>query len=193
MKRCFILFFCIAVFLGFYTVQCIYAGDKGKAQSLDKVFQEQGLGYSIQYPGHWVITKHSDHVVVFSKGKKKEVQVPTIGIENVYSVKREGGKYNNTDEVIADLESKYKHKSFKDVKVYAPEQFLYAKNGVNLTGKQFTTEFTRHGRKFRQWIIVLPRANGELFHIWVYTATAKMYDAYSGTAKAMLDSWVILP
>lgn len=159
---------------------------QGKASA--NTFKDQGLGYSISYPNDWTYAYQAPHIVVFS-ARKGPHGGALISLRNLNSTKTPGGKYKDSDAVLEALMNQLKRA--KDVILYEPEPFLYNKGGIKLTGTQVTAEYSIKGEKYKQWVVVLPRAGGDVFHMWSLVAPAKSYDAVSQAARAMLNSWVI--
>ena len=189
MKKIFLSVFCIAIVLTFITAAPLEAGDQGKGKTLTNIFKEQNLGYSMSYPGDWVYTFQAPHIVVFS-AKKGAVGETTVSIRNLNSTLVPGGKYKDVDSVIESLLNQLK--TTKNVIVYNPEPYEYNKGQVKLTGKQVVAEYTLQGEKYKQWVVVLPRAAGDVFHLWSFVSQAKTYDNNLGTARAMLSSFTII-
>ncbi|MCX5815919.1 MAG: hypothetical protein NTX75_06695 [Proteobacteria bacterium] len=154
-----------------------------------KLFQEQGAGYVIEYPYGWTYVK-SGITVVFSGLSGTKAYFSTVSIQNLLSTKAKAGKYQDVDAVIGDFLNQLK--TAKEFKRSNIEPFPYSKGSVHLMGKQFVGEYWRDGERFRQWIIVLPRPKGEAFHAWFYTSPITQYDEFLGTAKIMLNSWIIV-
>ncbi|WP_028895069.1 hypothetical protein [Syntrophorhabdus aromaticivorans] len=179
-----VLAFCV---LGIGDVAAVEKVSQGPV--LDKVYQEQGAGYSIRYPGDWIHYTQAGHTVVFIGKKGGETYLPTVTIKNVFSVRMKGGKYKDVDAVIQDFEAQLK--TAKEPSVYEPKTFFYTKNGLALQGKQFVAEYALKGEKYKQWVIIIPRGDGQVFHVWSYTSPASRYENSRGIAKAMLDSWTI--
>ena len=180
MKRINIAFLCV-VFLLSLIISPLCAADN--------VFKENGYGYTLNYPENWTYVKKSPYVIVFTKKTGTDVNAPVVGVQNLLSTKVTGGKYENMDAVIKDFENQLK--ITKQAKVYPAETYVYDKNGVKITGKQFMAEYVFKNNNYKQLIIVIPRKNGEMFHVWVYSATAGVYDKNIATFKAMFDSWMI--
>lgn len=155
----------------------------------DKVFQESGYGYTINYPQDWGYAKQSAHIIVFTKKEGVDAKVPVVGIQNLLSTKVKDGKHKDVSTVLGDFENQLR--ITKHAKVYPVQTFSYNKNGSKLTGKQFIAEYILKDKNYKQWVIVIPRKNGEVFHVWIYTAPEEKYDKYSTIAQAMLDSLVI--
>jgi hypothetical protein len=182
MKRIHIIFLSVVLFLGFmFTAQLSAA---------DKMFKESGYGYTLTYPEDWVYSKKSPHIIIFTNKTETNERTPVIGVQNLFSKKIKGGKYGDMNAVIADFENQLK--ITKHANVYPVEIYTYNKNGVKLSGKQFMAEYVYKNSNYKQWIIVIPRKNGELFHVWIYSAQAEQYDKYFPTVRTMLDSWVIV-
>jgi hypothetical protein len=158
--------------------------------SLKKTFDRPGVGYTIKYPDAWKATFDSGKAL-FSGAKTEKDIGPAVGIRNVKSAKVEGGVYKDVDELAKDIESQLMSKDLRDVKVYSTEPYAYDKGGVKLSGKQFFAEYAYGGASYRQWFVIVPRADGTMFHLWYFVSNAGAYDKNLVTAKAMIDSWMI--
>ncbi|HEY3277294.1 MAG TPA: hypothetical protein VGJ94_11785 [Syntrophorhabdaceae bacterium] len=169
----------IAVLMGF--------AHEGQAQSTSRAntLKEPNLGYTISYPGDWVYAYQAPHIVIFTPRKGKDGG-PVISLRNLNSTKIPGGRYKDSDAVIETLMTQLK--TAKDVSVYEPEPYPYAKGQTKLMGKQLTAEYSIRGEKYKQYVVVLPRPTGEVFHLWSFVAPEKAYEAFLPTAKAMLHS-----
>ncbi|OPY78367.1 MAG: hypothetical protein A4E65_02240 [Syntrophorhabdus sp. PtaU1.Bin153] len=191
MKRAVITIFFLGVIMFFFggTGNATAADGQAPGVALDKVYQEEGAGYSIRYPGNWLHYTQGGHTVVFIGKKGSETYLPTIAIKNVFSTEIKGGKYKNVDSVIRDFEMQLK--TAQEPSLYGPRTFFYMKNDVMLEGKQLVAEYALKGEKYKQWVIIVPRTDGQAFHVWSYTSPASRYDSYYSVAKAMLDSWTI--
>jgi hypothetical protein len=162
----------------------VYA-QAAKEKALPNIFKEAGSGFTMGYPGDWSYQSRSPHTVIFSGKKGPEAGV-TVGMQNLSSTKVQEGRYKDVQAVIAELENQLR--VGKDVKVFSEKPFKYAKGGVTLQGKEFTAEYTYKNQRFRQWVIVIPRPDGTVFHNWFFLAPANSYHTYLGTAQAMLNS-----
>jgi hypothetical protein len=188
MKKIVLWVFCAAIALTFIAAAHLEAGDQGKAKVLSNTFKEQSLGYRMSYPGDWVYTFQAPHIVVFS-ARNGAVGEATISIRNLNSTLVPGGKYKDIDSVMDSLLNQLK--TTKNVMVYNPEPYEYSKGQTKLTGKQVVTEYTLQGEKYKQWVVVLQRPAGDVFHLWSFVSQAKTYEHYLSTAKAMLSSLTI--
>lgn len=187
-KICNILFFVI-ILSAFVFIQPVLSQGAAKATKEVKIFQEKGFGYSIQYPADWIYSKQAAHILLFSRKDGVDKNVPIIGIQNLLSTKIKGGKYQSIGAVIEDFQNQLK--ITKQAKVFPAEPFIYNRNDLKLAGQQFLAEYNYKGKNNKQWLIVLPRVGGDIFHVFIYSTPAEQYDKYLGTAKAMLDSWII--
>ena len=161
-----------------------------EASGLAAAFDASTLGYMIRYPGDWMYDAPTSYQVVFSGKEGSDAYYATISIQNVLSA-RDGGKYRDPSEV-ADGVIGQLNMGASDVTIYDDRPFVYsAKDGSTLKGVEMKVEYTREGRKFRQWIVIVPRPAGEAFHIWSYTSPEDRYNGYARTAQLMLDSWEI--
>ncbi|MCX5816820.1 MAG: hypothetical protein NTX75_11370 [Proteobacteria bacterium] len=187
-KICNIVFFVI-ILAAFVFIQPALFKDAANATNELKIFQEKGFGYSIQYPADWIYNKQAAHILLFSRKEGVDKYVPIIGIQNLLSTKVKEGKYHSISAVIEDFQNQLK--ITKHAKVFPAEPFIYNRNDLKLAGQQFLAEYNYNGKNSKQWLIVLPRANGNVFHVFIYSAPVEQYDKYYGAAKAMLDSWII--
>ena len=183
-----ILLFILSCFL--FVVPVFSQGTAKAVVTKDvKLFQEKGFGYSIQYPADWIYRKQDSHILLFSRKDVAEKYVPIVGIQNLLSTKAKDGKYPNLMAVIEDFQNQIK--ITKHAKVFPPEPFIYNKRGLRLSGQQFIAEYNYRGVNNKQYLVAIPRLNGDIFHVFIYSAPENQYDIYFDTAKAMLDSWII--
>lgn len=181
-----VVFIVVAMFL-IGTVN-VGAQVSNSSKNLTNTFKEQNFGYSMSYPDGWTYAYQAPHIVVFSPRKAGNGDA-TISVWNLNSTKVPGGRYKDTDAVIEGITNQLK--VAKDVIVYNPEPYLYEKGLTRLMGKQLKAEYTIQGDKYRQWVVVLPRPTGDIFHVWSYVARVKSYDGNLATAQAILNSWTI--
>jgi|GEM_PF-1855910 len=164
---------------------------ENKKQSAEiNVFEDDKLGYKIEYPHNWVCEKPGKYKILFSGKEGTDAYYSTVNIQN-FASKKIGGGYDDINSVIKDFKKQIMTHS-DDPKIYNERKFVYkATNGAILTGEEFIAEYTKSGEKFKQWQIFIPKDNGEVFYAWIYTAPADMYETYLEVAKKMLDSWKI--
>jgi hypothetical protein len=181
MKRTFITFFYFVCLFCFWVVPALFAAER--------TFQESGYGYSMTYPQDWEYTKRAAHMIVFTKKEGADANVPIVGVQNLFSANVKGGRHKDVNAVLADFENQLRITKYAIV--YPAEPYIYNKKGLKLAGKQFIAEYVFRDKNHKQWVVVIPRKNGEIFHAWVFSAPAELYDKYLPAAKAMLDSLII--
>jgi hypothetical protein len=172
----------------FYSV-CMLGFSLTPLFAAERLFQESGYGYTMAYTQDWEFTKRSAHIIIFTKKEGADANLPVVGIQNLLSAKAKGGKHKDVNAVLADFENQLRITKY--ARVYAAEPYLYNKKGLRLMGKQFIADYVFRDKNYRQWVVVMPRKNGEIFHAWVFSAPEDLYDRYFPSAKAMLDSLVI--
>ncbi len=189
MKKIFTATLFIMILVTFVFIQPSMSQDASKSTKGVKIFNEKGFGYSIQYPADWVYNKQQAHILLFSRKEGADKYVPIVGIQNLLSTKSRGGKFKNTSAVIDDFQNQLK--ITKHAKVFPAEPYVYNRSNMTLAGQQFVAEYNYKGVNNKQYLVVLPRINGDVFHVFIYSAPADQYEKYLDTAKAMLDSWII--
>ena len=164
--------------------------EEQKATGLEGAFDGGALGYTIRFPADWIYDTPSSYQVVFSGKKDSPAYYSTVSIQNILSAKQ-GGRYKDASEV-ADGTIGQLNQEASAVKISDEKAFIYmTKDGKKLRGLELKAEYARQDKKFRQWVVVVPRPSGETFHVWSYTSPDDLYNTYYGTAQLMLDSWVI--
>jgi hypothetical protein len=189
MKRVCFSTVCIVFVVIFGLATGALAQEKADAKGLGKTYEGKSLGYSMSYPGNWVYTSQAAHIVVFSPQKKAKDGDASVSIQNLNTLKVKGGRFKDVDAVIDDLVNQLR--IAKEVKVYEPTAYTYAKGANKLTGKQLTAEYVVNNQRYKQMIVVVPRGTGEVIHVWSFTSPSKSYDGNLETARAMLNSWTI--
>jgi hypothetical protein len=174
---------------------CIYVGINTGAQAAGEafatnVFNEQGFGYTIQYPDGWVYEVPDGATVVFSGPRGTKAYFSTVSIQNLFSTKKEKGKYRDIGVVVDNLIGQLK--TAKNVTISIVKPFSYSKGTMKLDGRQFTAEYTLGNDRFKQLSIVIPRPKEDIFHTWFYTSALSQYNEFESIALAMLDSWTII-
>ena len=154
------------------------------------LFQEQGFGYVIKYPSDWIYEVSAGKTIIFSGARGTKAYFSTVSIQNLLSTKKEGGKFRDIDAVADDLINQLK--TAQDMKMSVIKPFSYSKGRMRLDGKQFTTEYSLQGVRYKQWVIVLPGPKGDIFHTWFYTSPLNQYNNFESISQAMLDSWTII-
>jgi hypothetical protein len=154
-----------------------------------KKFQEPGYGYFMEYPLDWVYETQTGKTIIFSGPSGTKAWYSTVSIQNVLTTKG-GGKYADVDALVAEFKSQLNKSG--DARFSSVEAVTYHKNNITLPGKQFIAEYTKDKERFKQWLIILSRSNGNILHAWFYTSPIGQYDEFLGIAKSMLESWTYL-
>lgn len=188
MKQYFRTCIYFVLILGFAVSLHAQAAESGKI-NLAKIFKEPGFGYSIELPPDWVYDIQAGKTIVFSGPSGTKAWYSTVSIQNVFSVKT-GGRFADVDGLVEDLKTQLRTAS--NVNFTNVETIYYRKNNATLQGKQFIAEYTQGKDRFKQWLIILPRPKGDLFHTWFYTSPIHQYNDFLDIAKAMLDSWALI-
>ena len=181
MKRIYVNFIYTAVFSVLIIFTPLFAAGS--------VFNEKAYGYTMHYPGDWTYVKKSLHEIIFMKKTGADLKTPVVGIQNLNSTKLKEGKFKDIDSVIEVFENQLK--VTKHASIYPVETYVYDKKGKKVSGKQFIAEYVFKNNSYKQLVIVIPRTNGELFHVWIYSALTEQYDKYFSVIKKMLDSWTM--
>ncbi len=151
-------------------------------------FSDAGLGYNIEYPPGFVITRPALHTVMFSGREGSNAFDAVVSIRNVTASPTEGS--NKAAAVFADLKSQIAAAT-TSVRYIGETAIVYGKGGLNLEGRQFLVTYTLEGRRFRKWAVVTPRPSGEVVHIWSYTAPVAIFEMFRSLAQRMRDTWTI--
>jgi len=176
--------FCFSALVMSYNVIAAHT-----SSALGNTFQDEKLGYSIDYPSDWAAEKPSDYAATFSGKTGTPAYYVTVSIQNLAS-KAGRGKYWNVESVIGDFKNQLRSGS-ADAVIFEETEFTHQNGMKQLKGKQFKAEYTIKGQRVKQWLIVIPHSNLEIFYAWSYTAPAEIYDTFTPIAQTMLDSWTI--
>jgi hypothetical protein len=155
----------------------------GRSGLLPNLFHEKSVGYSIRYPVGWIYEKPDQATVVFSGRRDSDDYVTTVSLQNVLTA-RAGGKHPDVASLLDDLKSQFKqgdqNARFSEEK---PIQ-LSAEDGSTTSGASFGAVYRMNGKQYQQWIVVVPRASGEVFHAFFYTSPT---DSYARNRKIAAD------
>lgn len=148
------------------------------------IFSESGYGYRVAYPTDWNLVKMSAFTNVISGQKGTEAYEAMVTMQNVKPV---DGAGDAAQAAFADLKSSLSSQA-KNVAFIGEKPVTYTKNGLTLNGHQFVANYEHAGRAFRKWALVLPRPEGEVAHIWSYTAPLDTFETYRPIAEGILNS-----
>lgn len=156
-----------------------------------KRFAEPGYGYSIQYPGDWVVTLSSANTATFSGKKGTDAFHAIVSIQNVKPPEAKTPAQAAV-RALADLKASLSREA-SNVVFVGEQPLAYKNENLSLEGRQMIVTYTFSGERFRKWVLVLPRPSGTVAHIWSYTAPDSRFKTFRPFADAMLKSWSIRP
>jgi hypothetical protein len=149
-----------------------------------RVFSESGYGYRVAYPTDWNLEKMSAFTNVISGQKGTDAYEAMVTMQNV---KPTDGNGDAAQSAFANLKNSLASQA-KNVAFMGEKPVTYTKNGLTLTGRQFVANYEHAGRAFRKWALVLPRPEGDVAHIWSYTAPLDTFETYRPIAEGILNS-----
>ncbi|MFA6992201.1 MAG: hypothetical protein WC269_02880 [Candidatus Gracilibacteria bacterium] len=153
------------------------------ATALTQTFNTANFGYTFNYPADW--QKQEDvnsYTVLVANGKA------SVAIQNLASTAM-GGVYANVNDVITEFKTQLNEA--QNVKLSDESDLPYTlEDGTILTGKQFMVEYTipEDNATYKQWQIVVPRKDGQIFHAWSYTSLVENYDEWLPLAQEIWAS-----
>ncbi|MEK9726392.1 MAG: hypothetical protein VW405_23315, partial [Rhodospirillaceae bacterium] len=63
---------------------------------------------------------------------------------------------------------------------------------IQLVGRQILVVYRHAGETFQKRMIVVPRPDGSVAHVWSFTAPRNDFAALAPAAEGMLRTWTIL-
>ncbi|MCX7751137.1 MAG: hypothetical protein N2320_06355 [Candidatus Bipolaricaulota bacterium] len=147
---------------------------------LENLYCWKEMGYCIRYPAGWSPTKVNEYTLLLSGKSGTDAYYTTVTIASFASTLA-GGRYETAQALL----NAYKC----DLVSGSPEVYVDSTGYPDGTG--YVAEFTREGEIFRQWRVVVARADGKVFHSWAFTAPADLYPTYQPIAEAMFRSWTL--
>ncbi len=148
-------------------------------------FADAALGYSIEIPVGWGVTRPDDYSVRF--GGPDDVYVK---IQNVASAAI-GGIYADVESLAANLKCQLVAPT-EHICIYSGGALaVYDADGVRLTSTEFLAEYTYNGMQVREWFAVVEHASGDVFYVLSYTSSSGVYAAHEPAVIDMVRSWII--
>jgi len=151
---------------------------------------DNGLGFSIDYPHSWQLEKGGSSFVVISGPKGAPAYFATINIQNVQHPAGVANITKATQNVVEELKRQLRQAD-SGVRFPGHGAYVYSKEGQTLNGLQFTVEYERDKTKFRQWTVVLAHPESKIIHVWSYAAPEDRYERFGAIAGHILESWRI--
>jgi len=150
-------------------------------------FEDSTLGYLINYRGDWFYEKPDGQTVIFSGKKETEAYYSTLQLKNISS-KNYGEGDVAVVKLVDDLKKQFIN-SDEDGAVSDSQVFDFtAENEQKIKGYMFVAEYIFKNINYRQWLLVIPRADGQLFYNISYTSSKDDYEKYLPIIKAMVNS-----
>jgi len=168
----------------------LLAGISFVAVGLENTFGEPMLGYTIDYPGDWVVERPADYTVRFAGGAGTPASRVRLTIQNVASTAL-GGAYGTLEELLDALKCELV-KDADDICITLGDPIAVVDAaGRRLTGRQMIVDYSYQGAVYRQWITAVPHASGDVFYVVTYTALRDDYERFEPTILDMLSTWTI--
>ena len=161
--------------------------ETNQEQIFENKYEQEGLGYSIQYPKTWVSEDAGKNTIVFSGPEGDESYLTIVKVQKLETKQNNGG-YEDADQVITDLKmqaaNSTENATFKEEKIYIYE----GQNSLELEGRELLLEFTKNENRIKEWTIVIPGPKGDYLYYWAYNAPVDIYDKYLDVAQKMLKT-----
>ncbi len=150
-----------------------------------QVFRDASLGYSIEGPAGWTLTRPDAASIRFEGPAGAALK-----IQNVLSAAR-GGAYGDLDDLVAGLKCQLATGADM-ICLYAGGAFhVDDADGALLDGRQFVADYTFGEASVREWYGIVERAPGDVFYILTYTAPMDSYAAHEPSAVAAVGTWTV--
>lgn len=150
-------------------------------------FEDLTLGYSINYRGDWFYEKPDGQTVIFSGKKETDAYYSTLQIRNISS--KNYGKGDNAAVILVDdLKNQFLNSDESGVVSETQNFDFTVEKGEKIKGYMFVAEYIFKNIAYRQWQLVIPRADGQLFYNISYTSSKDDYERYLPIIKAMIGS-----
>jgi len=164
----------------------------GDNSSLDGSFQDEGLGFALNYPSTWT-KQQKDFMFMLTSPKNADGSEVSVLIQKIGTkALKADSKYTDVDDLVKKMGNIFKTQ-YKGAKLEAPTEIVYTKaDGTTLKGKQFKIEYEYEKTKFKDWQVAIPaNQEGTIIYTWEYIAPADQYDKNITTVSSMFNSWKI--
>ena len=153
-------------------------------------FAEPRYGYSIEYPATWEMSKPANMTTMFSGRDGTPDYAAIVAIQNI----RPPGASNQNEaatKVLNQLKTSLSA-AVKEIAVLEDKAWTYNRSGKTLVGRQLLVSYKHQSVIFQKRMIVMPRPQGTVVHVWSYTAPKSQYVNLQPQVDQMLQSWKIL-
>ena len=153
-------------------------------------FAEPGYGYTIEYPVSWKMSKPASMVIMFSGREGSSDYAAIVGVQNIAPL---GAKNPNeaAKRTLSQLKASLGN-TVRNFTVLEDRDWTYTRGGTTLMGRQLQVSYKHAGVIFQKHMIVVPRFEGTVAHVWSYTAPRTQYASLRPQAERILRSWTIL-
>ena len=161
-----------------------------RAFAATRRFAEPGYGYTIEYPVNWKVSKPNNLTIVFSGREGTSDYASIVGIQNIAPP---GAK--SPEEAVQRALNQLKSSLGNAVinfRVLEDRDWIYARRGITLMGRQLLASYKHAGVVFQKRMIVIPRFEGTVAHVWSFTAPLALFASLRPRAERILRSWTIL-
>ena len=145
-----------------------------KTVSLQSTYHGQELGFSLSYPKNWQVEKIKPTSVEIGGKLGSPEYLAFVEVQNV--LPQTTGQMTPIQVMLDDLKGQVISQG-KDV------QFVDIKEN-----NQIRVEYSYRGNRHKQWVAVIPQRNGNIYHVWTFTAPKPLFEELVGKAEAMYKS-----
>lgn len=153
--------------------------------------QENRMGVEMSYPSGWRLSRPDDFTIVFSGTPGSEAGAVIVSIRNVAT--------NNSvpEEARAEgmLQQLRTQMAYADANIrHEPTASISIGQGTQMVqGLQMVSSFDRNGAGFQQWVIIMPRSDSNVLHVWTYVSPRNYFQKFQKTAETMASSLSLIP
>ena len=161
------------------------------AQDLERrVFSAPGYGYTLLIPEGWSENRTADYTLLL----EPEAEDISVAVQNRLAP-LPGMPEDSVAAVLLDYNRGLEQDALNR-KIHRNAAFYYDGPNGQLNGHQIVADFDlfeAEGTRvaLRQWAVIIPRPEGEVIHLWLFTAPQAEFESYLPAAQLILDTWVI--
>ncbi|MBF0094204.1 MAG: hypothetical protein HQL34_06640 [Alphaproteobacteria bacterium] len=159
--------------------------------ALPNAFAEKGFGYTLRYPGNWTLSRPGGYAVVIGGGEGSPQAKWIVGIDNRLSP-QPGKPVAGANAIFEQYLNEVRASASQPI-VERQAPFSLGRKGKETVGFQAVVQFNGNTERLSQWAVVVPRKSGTIVHIWTFTAPIETFAQALPTARAILESWSLLP
>jgi len=146
-------------------------------------FQDDKLGFSIDYLKNWAVTKTSAMAIFSGKPGVPEYAV-LIGVQNLEMTDAKDPSKAALKNIKIDLA-----RQTSGLTIFKEGQIKTSETSGGLVGKSFIAKYRYQNQGFKKWVVAVARKNSNIVHVWSYTAPTFEFDQFQNVAQRMLNSW----